>query len=77
MEKPVHKTVMQKYILLLFFLSPFTIGYCQLVKGIVLDEKTKISIPFASVYFNGTFVGTKCDMKGTFELDRSEHTSCP
>jgi len=77
MEKPVHKTVMQKYILLLFFLSPFTIGYCQLVKGIVLDEKTKISIPFASVYFNGTFVGTKCDMKGTFELDRSEHTSMP
>jgi len=77
MEKPVYKPDMRKYILLILFISSFTIGHSQLVKGIVLDEKTKTSIPFASVYFNGTFAGTKCDMKGNFELDRSEHMSMP
>lgn len=52
-------------------------GYSQVVKGIVQDEKTKASIPFASVYFNGTFAGTIADQHGHFELNRSEHMSMP
>ena len=68
---------MRKYIVLFLFIFCFTIGYSQVVKGIVLDEKTKTAIPFASVYYNGTFAGTKTDMKGYFELNTSEHTSMP
>ena len=58
MDKPVYKPAMRKYILLFLFISSYTIGYSQLVKGIVLDEKTKTTIPYASVYYNGTFAGT-------------------
>ena len=68
---------MRKYLLLFLFLNCFTIGYSQLVKGIVRDKKTRTSIPFASVYFNGTFAGTTTDVKGCFELDRSENLSMP
>ena len=68
---------MRKYILLFLFINCFTIGYCQVVKGIVRDEKTKTPIPFASVYYNGTFTGTISDVKGYFELNRSEHVSMP
>jgi len=52
-------------------------GYSQVVKGVVQDVKTKTSIPFASVYFNGTFAGTISDQHGCFELNRSEHMSMP
>jgi hypothetical protein len=68
---------MRKYILLFLFISCFSVCYSQLVKGTVLDEKTKTSIPYASVYFNGTFAGTVSDGKGYFELNRSEHLSMP
>ena len=68
---------MRKYILLFLFISCYTVGYSQVVRGIVLDEKTKTPISFASVYFNGTFAGTISDVNGCFELNRSEHTSMP
>jgi len=68
---------MQKCIILFLFISSFTSGFSQIVKGIVLDKRTKAPIPFASVYYNGTFAGTKADVKGYFELNRSEHASMP
>ena len=68
---------MRKYILLFLFISCYTVGYSQVVRGIVLDEKTKTPISFASVYFNGTFAGTISDVNGCFELNRSEHKSMP
>ena len=77
MNQSVNKPAMRKYILLFLCLNCFANGYSQLVKGIVLDEKTKTAIPFASVYFNGTFAGTVSNVKGYFELNRSEHISMP
>ena len=77
MTKLFSNPFMRKYFLLFLFISCFTIGYSQVVKGIVLDEKTKSSIPFASVYYNGTFAGTITDIKGCFELNRSGHMSMP
>ena len=68
---------MRKYILLFLFISCFSVCYSQFVKGTVRDEKTKAAIPFASVYFNGSFAGTVSDAKGYFELNRSEHLSMP
>jgi hypothetical protein len=61
--------------LLLFNLS--TIGYSQVIKGTILDQNTNSIITFASVYFNGTFVGTHTDQNGYFELDVSRNLSMP
>jgi len=66
---------MRKYILLFLFVSCYTVGYSQIVRGIILDSKTKTPISFASVYFSSTLSGTISDDKGYFELDRSKHPS--
>jgi len=34
-------------------------------------------VNFATVYFNGTFVGTHSDQNGYFELDISKYKSMP
>lgn len=66
---------MRKYILLFLFVIGYTIGYSQIVRGIILDSKTKTPISFASVYFKSTLAGTISDEKGYFELDRSKYPS--
>lgn len=64
--------------LFFFLLSLFNLAaYNQVIKGTVYDEKTKGTIGFASVYFNGTFVGTYTDKDGHFELENPEHISMP
>lgn len=52
-------------------------SYAQVINGIVLDSKTDSAICFASVGFNGTFVGTNTDMKGHFTLDISKNRFMP
>lgn len=39
-------------------------GFGQLIQGKVLDQETREPIDFASVYFDGTFVGTTTDSRG-------------
>jgi hypothetical protein len=68
---------MRKYILLFLFVSSYTLGYSQIVRGIILDSKTKTPISFASVYFKSTLAATISDEKGYFELDRSKYPSMP
>ena len=43
----------------------------------MLDKKTKSAIPFAAVYFNGTFDGTTTNQNGKFELDITKNASRP
>ena len=50
-------------------------GFGQLIQGKVLDQETREPIDFASVYFDGTFVGTTSDENGLFELDISTNPS--
>ena len=40
-----------------------------------MDEQTKAPIDYASVYFDGTFVGCTTDEEGRFELDVTEYKS--
>ena len=68
---------MRKLSILLLFFCCCQVAYNQIIKGTILDEKTKICIPFASVYFNGTFVGTTSDKNGNFELNTGHNTSKP
>ena len=68
---------MRNLILIILFIHFNIAAYNQLIKGTILDEKTKNTISFASVYLNGTFVGTTTDQNGNFELNISQHTSLP
>jgi hypothetical protein len=53
------------------------IAYNQVIKGTILDNKTKSVIYSASVYFNGTSVGTLTDEKGNFQIDVSKYRAMP
>ncbi len=57
------------FLILLAMLCCHLIGYCQLIKGTVFDQETSEPIPFASVYFSGTTVGTTANASGYFELN--------
>jgi hypothetical protein len=51
--------------------------FSQVISGVVLDSQTNDTIPFASVYFNGTFVGTSTDSHGRFSIDISGRSAMP
>ena len=68
---------MRKIILVFLVINICTVGYTQVLKGTVVDSKTHQVIRLASVYFNGTFVGTSSDQHGRFELDVSKNSSMP
>lgn len=66
---------MRQIITFLLLVNLYTIGNTQVIKGTILDQNTHTRIIYASVYFNGTFVGTHTDQKGYFELDISKNLS--
>lgn len=63
---------MRILILIFLFIHLSITTFGQTIKGTVLDKQTFDSIPYATVYFNGTFVGTSSDQNGNFELDISK-----
>ena len=67
---------MIKFIFILLFLNFNIVAYSQVIKGIVLERKTNTPV-LATIYFNGTFVGTLSDLNGNFELDISKNNSMP
>jgi hypothetical protein len=60
---------MKKLFLLLVFALSVNLASAQLIRGQVLDQETKEPVDFASVFFNGTFLGTTTGENGEFELD--------
>lgn len=64
---------LKNHLLLSLLLLLFsTIGFSQKltsVKGKVIDKDTKEPVPFATVGFKGTTVGTTTDLDGAYELD--------
>ncbi len=52
---------------ILFLLSFFS--YSQTISGFVFDKKTSKSLPGASVYIDGTTLGTTTNINGYFELE--------
>jgi len=68
----------KKFILvLLLFINFILAANSQVIKGTILDRKTDSIICFASVYFDGTFIGTHSDRNGNFELDISNNSMMP
>ena len=68
---------MKRIILLLLLINLFQGGHAQFVHGIVHDKSDNSKIGFASIYINGTSVGTNSDQNGYFELDISKYGSLP
>jgi hypothetical protein len=68
---------MKHIVLLILLLNLFRVGQAQTVKGTILDKADKQKISFASIYINGTSVGTNSDQNGYFELDISKYSSLP
>lgn len=63
----------------LIFLSIIlnTTAFSQVIKGTIFEKDTNTPVCFATIYFNGTFVGTSSDQNGNFELDISKNKSMP
>jgi hypothetical protein len=68
---------MKKLILLILVINLHITAYNQIVSGTIYDKETKKIIDFASIYFNGTFVGTNSDKNGHFELEIAGNESKP
>jgi hypothetical protein len=68
---------MRTVILFLLFINICIPTYSQVIKGTIFDQKTDSVICFATVYFNGTFVGTTSDVNGNFKLNVSKNVSMP
>jgi hypothetical protein len=59
----------KKFTLLLLFSLSVLLRYGQLIRGQVLDQETRKPVDYASIFFNGTFLGTTTNENGEFELD--------
>lgn len=64
---------MKKPILFLIFTLITSLTYGQVIRGHVVDRETNVPIDYASVYMNGTFLGTTTDQNGAFELDVTKY----
>jgi len=64
---------MKKPILILIFTLITSLTFGQVIRGRVFDRETHEPIDYASVYMNGTFLGTTTDQNGAFELDVTEY----
>ncbi len=68
---------MNRALLVILFLQFGTLIYAQKITGLVLNLDTREPVDFASVFFNGTFVGTTTNESGYFELDVSKYRTRP
>ena len=68
---------MKRIVLFLVLVNFFQVGHTQIVKGTILDKSSNLKINFASIYINGTSVGTNSDQNGYFELDITKYGSLP
>lgn len=68
---------MRKPLLIFLFICLSLAAYNQVIKGTVFDQKTNEAIFSATVYFNGSTIGTLTDEKGNFSLDITQNTPMP
>lgn len=55
----------------------FSTGYAQTLTGLVEDAHTGQTIPGATVYLSGTFIGSSTDAHGQFTLNVSRYPNMP
>ena len=67
----------KKILILLQIISFSQLGYAQVIKGTILDQSNNSKIAFATVFINGTALGTYTDQNGYFKLDITKFNSMP
>lgn len=68
---------MRRYTLTILLAILHALAFSQIVKGRIIDMQTRESVPYADVYFAGTFKGTSSDQEGNFQMDVSSFISMP
>ena len=68
---------MKKYLFLFLIVVCFLQTSGQIINGKIFDAQTKVAIPFASVYYDQTFVGASADQYGNFTLNVSKNGTMP
>lgn len=64
-------------VIFLIFLSFGISTYSQTIRGNVVDKETKQPVYYATVYINGTSVGTYSDRNGYFKLNIANFSTMP
>jgi hypothetical protein len=59
---------LRKILLMLFICASCSGIHAQMIKGSISDKSTGKAIPYATIYFSGTTIGTASDEQGYFEL---------
>jgi len=68
---------MKRIILFLILINFFSVSNSQIIRGTILDKTNNNNISFASIYINGSYVGTNSDQNGYFELALTNSHSLP
>ena len=68
---------MKRSLTCLLFIIISLNAYDQVIDGTVFSNKDKKPVEGASVFFNGTFIGTYTDREGHFKLDISKAINMP
>jgi hypothetical protein len=63
-----HLTLMKYLLLVASLIASFSTVGQQLIKGQIIDQETKESLPFATISFDGTTSGTVSNAQGYFQL---------
>ncbi len=72
------KSTMKKLLLLLLLVSFHLLSYNQvIIRGKIFEKKTNEKVCYATIYFDGTFVGTSSDKNGDFSLNIPYNTCMP
>lgn len=68
---------MKRFVFLFLITSYHVVASGQVIRGVVLNKQTHDAIPYAAIYFAGTFMGTTADPDGNFQLDITGYVSRP
>lgn len=68
---------MKKYFLSFLIVIPVLPLWGQVIRGFVTDQETGLPIDYASVFIDGTFVGTTTNADGSFELEVGKYSTRP
>jgi hypothetical protein len=69
--------LLMKKIFIFLLLSSSSPAFTQVIQGYVMDAKTREKLVYASIYLNGTAIGTYTDTAGHFNLDVSKVQKMP
>jgi hypothetical protein len=67
----------RRTLILAFLFCSSYMCFSQALHGFILDKNTKKAIPYANVYFNGTYTGTSANESREFFLNLKENNPRP